>query len=260
MKVTFIGDIHGRDCWKQIVEAEADSDKFVFLGDYFDSYDLSGVVQLHNFLEIIEFKKSSDKEVVLLFGNHDYHYMPGFTGIGYSGYQAGMAYQFKNAIQENLEHLKMAHLHEDILCSHAGVSYEWLTNKFGIVKDETNIGWHCDNLDGVKGVVDLINEYFIYKPAIFEHCGWDPYGDNTYQTPIWIRPMSLMKANKGTPLKQTVRQIVGHTGVKSIFDSLAATKKTMGERYYLNDALEVKGYLICVDGKFEAKVIADDSH
>ena len=79
MKTVFIGDTHGRDLWKQIVEVESDADKIIFLGDYFDSFDISGVVQLHNFNEIVEFKKNSDKEIVLLFGNHDHHYAPGFT-------------------------------------------------------------------------------------------------------------------------------------------------------------------------------------
>ncbi len=42
-----------------------------------------------------------------------------------------------------------------------------------------------------------------------------PYGDNTYQTPVWIRPRSLMKANKNI-LNRRVIQIVGHTEVKKL--------------------------------------------
>ena len=256
MKTVFIGDTHGRDLWKQIVEVESDADKIIFLGDYFDSFDISGVVQLHNFNEIVEFKKNSDKEVVLLFGNHDFHYMPGFTGIGYSGYQGAMAFQFRDAIGANLEHLEMAHLHDNILCSHAGISVQWLTNKFGPSKDESMFNWHCDDLEGVRYVVDLINDHFIHKPGVFEFDGWDPYGDNTYQTPIWIRPASLLAANKNSTLKEQVIQIVGHTGVNSIFESVKATKKSMGGKYYLIDAIESKGYLVNVDGEFIPKVIA----
>ena len=258
MKTVFIGDIHGRDIWKRIVEAEADADKIVFVGDYFDSFDIPGVVQLQNFLDIIEFKKNSDKEVVLLFGNHDYHYMPGFIGIGYSGYQAAMAFQFRDAINQNLEHLQMVHLHKNILCSHAGISVEWLTNKFGASKDESMYGWHCDDLEGVRFIVDLINDYFKSKPGIFEFdsMGWDPYGDNTYQTPIWIRPKSLMAANKDSALKKNVIQIVGHTGVTSIFESAKASKKSMGEKYYMIDALESKGYLVHDNNEFIPKIIA----
>ena len=255
MKTVFIGDTHGRDLWKQIVEVEADADKIIFLGDYFDSFDIPGVVQLQNFLDIVEFKKNSDKEVVLLFGNHDYHYMPGFTGYGYSGYQGAMAFQFRDAISQNLDLLEMAHLHDNILCSHAGIGWVWLENKFGKSKDESMYGWHCDDLEGVKYVVELINDYFKSKPSIFEFDGWDPYGDNTTQTPIWIRPKALLAANKDTTLKKQVVQIVGHTGVNNIFDSFNATKKSMGGKYYLIDAIESKGYLVNVDGEFIPKVI-----
>ena len=247
MKTVILGDTHGRDLWKQIVEVESDADRIIFLGDYFDSFDLPGVVQLQNFLDIIEFKKNSDKEVVLLFGNHDYHYMPGFTGIGYSGYQHGLAYQFRDAISENLEHLHMAYLFEDVLCSHAGIGMEWVERHFPNTK--------ITDLQSVSMLVDSINDHFKYKPNIFEFNGFNPYGDNTYQTPIWIRPASLIKANKGTILKETVIQVVGHTGVANIFDSVKATEKTMGGRYYLNDAIETRGYLVYENDTFKPNQI-----
>jgi len=254
-RTVIIGDTHGRNLWKQIVEAEKDADRIIFLGDYFDSFDIPGVVQLQNFLDIVEFKKNSDKEVVLLFGNHDYHYMPGFTGVGYSGYQSGLAYQFRDAIEQNLEHFQMAYLFEYVLCSHAGISPEWLERSFGKPNDETEHNWNIDTLDGIKHVVDLINDHFKYKPSIFEFNGWNSYGDNTYQTPIWIRPASLMKSNQNSGLKKNVIQVVGHTQVKNIFESVKASDKSMGNRYYLNDAIETNGYLVFEDGFFVPKEI-----
>jgi hypothetical protein len=247
LKTVICGDTHGRDLWKQIVEIEKDADRIVFLGDYFDSFDIPGVVQLQNFLDIIEFKKNSDKEVILLFGNHDYHYMPGYSGIGYSGYQHGLAYQFRDAISKNLEYLQMAYLFEDVLCSHAGVGMEWVERHFPNTK--------ITDLQSVSMLVDSINDHFKYKPGIFEFCGFNPYGDNTNQTPIWIRPASLMKVNKGTILKEIVKQVVGHTQVKKIFDSVVTTEKTMGGRYYLNDAIESNGYLVHENGSFSPKEI-----
>ena len=56
MKTIMIGDIHGRDTWKQIIAQEPDAHRIVFLGDYFDSFDIKGVEQLYNFNEIIKFK------------------------------------------------------------------------------------------------------------------------------------------------------------------------------------------------------------
>jgi predicted phosphodiesterase len=37
-KTVVIGDIHGRDSWKQIIK-DQNPDRVVFMGDYFDSYD-----------------------------------------------------------------------------------------------------------------------------------------------------------------------------------------------------------------------------
>ena len=37
MKTVIIGDIHGRISWEKIVEKENDADRFIFVGDYFDT-------------------------------------------------------------------------------------------------------------------------------------------------------------------------------------------------------------------------------
>ena len=42
MKTVFIGDIYGRHTWKLIVEKEQ-PDHVVFMGDYFDSFDIGAV-------------------------------------------------------------------------------------------------------------------------------------------------------------------------------------------------------------------------
>jgi predicted phosphodiesterase len=254
MKTVYIGDIHGRDTWKQIVDQEQDADCFVFVGDYFDSFDLPGVVQLQNFLDIIEYKTTvTDKEVVLLFGNHDYHYMPGFTGIGYSGYQAAMAYQFRDAISQNLDHLQMCHFSDGVLSSHAGVGYNWLVKTFGTENDESQHYWSTDTEEGILFLVEMINEYFIYKPQVFDFNGINPYGDDVWQTPIWIRPKSLMRVNKDKLNKKLI-QVVGHTH-QTIIDIKG---KSTGGRYYFIDTLDNKQpeYLIYENQKFTKGVLA----
>ena len=53
MKTVVIGDVHGRSLWKLIVNQEQDADRIIFIGDYFDSFDIKGEEQLNNFLDII---------------------------------------------------------------------------------------------------------------------------------------------------------------------------------------------------------------
>ena len=87
MKTIIIGDIHGRNIWKDIVSKES-YDRVIFVGDYFDSFNIPGIDQIHNFKEICQFVRDSDKEVILLVGNHELHYMS--IGQIYSGFQSAL--------------------------------------------------------------------------------------------------------------------------------------------------------------------------
>lgn len=233
MKTVVIGDIHGRSIWKLITHLE-NPDRVIFIGDYFDSFEISGVEQIQNFKEIVEYKKTSGKEVILLTGNHDHHYFPEIGYTGTSGFQRGIAPSIMQVVDENREYLQMAYQFNEFLFTHAGVSSVFMDETFGVG------GWK------VETIVDSLNELFKYKPKSFEFNGLDPYGDDEYQTPIWIRPRSLMKANRNT-LRTRVVQVVGHTEVKKL--DLIGSQKAAGGRYYLIDCLETTGeYLIIQDG------------
>jgi hypothetical protein len=240
MKTLILGDTHGRSNWKQVLEAHPDAGRVVFMGDYFDSFNISGVEQLYNFNEIIRFKEETDKEVIMLIGNHDHHYLD--VGETYSGYKAAMMWDFNDALKKNMHHLQIAYLLDDVLFTHAGVSPIWMEDTFG-----GNV-WTRETI-----VVDL-NEMYRVKPRMFNfsHLGWDPSGDSVEQGPLWIRPRSLMKSNKGDDgLKKHFIQVVGHTQVINIFDSFTACEKAMGGRYYLVDAMENGGYVVYEDGELK---------
>jgi hypothetical protein len=241
MKTVIIGDIHGHDSWKQVIAQEQDADRFVFVGDYFDSFTVTGVVQIHNFKEIVEFKTNNDKEVIMLIGNHDYHYFPEIGDSSTSGYQSTLAPSIKQVIGENKQHLQMGYKLDDIVCTHAGLSSEWL--------DDTFVSWDIDN------VVDKLNELFQYQPTkvgyrSFKYYGSDNtqaqlaggFGGETFQGPIWIRPKALMEANYDT-LRNQIIQVVGHTIRKQIDIEGKAT----GGRYYFIDTMP-REYLIVTDG------------
>jgi UDP-2,3-diacylglucosamine pyrophosphatase LpxH len=242
MKTVIIGDVHGRDQWKQIVAQEKDADRFVFLGDYFDSFDISAVEQMHNFKEIVEFKQTIGEEVIMLIGNHDYHYFPEMGDSSTSGYQTLMAVVIKQLIGENREHLQVAHRIGKFVFSHAGISSEWL--------DDTIIDWTEENM------VDKINELFKYTPLSLDYrsfkmfsatewAGASGYGNETYQGPMWIRPKALMEANKKT-LRNKIIQVVGHTYQNEIDKEGKAT----GGRYYFVDVQETsQEYMIITDGQ-----------
>ena len=225
-KTVILGDTHGRDCWKQIVASES-PDRVIFIGDYFDSFDNTAVEQMHNFQEIIDWKQSGQSEVIMLIGNHDYHYMRGVTQY-YSGYQSGARPAIEQLLYENKNHMQMAYGMNGFIFSHAGVSSDWLK---------------IHGYDNESNLIDWINDMWKYKPNVFGFAGRDPYGDSTISSPIWIRPHSLQKANRDT-LRDQFIQVVGHTTQGKI----DTEGKSTGGRYYYIDTLGTSGqYMIIED-------------
>ena len=252
MKNIYIGDIHGRDVWKQIVAENEDADNIVFIGDYFDSFDIPGVVQLRNARDIVEFKKFTEldpsKRVYLLIGNHDIHYMRGINGKGTtSGFNANMMYEFETFFEENKEHFQMCVNIGEVLCTHAGVSEDFLK--------DAGYWTYSDNIH-YDGVPEWINDLFHYKPNEFTFEGYydrhyglaspNGYGDDPGQSPIWIRPKSLQLSNKNSDIKKTWIQVVGHTQQ----DTIDIKGKSTGGRYYYIDTLPSGEYLIEENGEF----------
>jgi len=244
MRTVVIGDTHGRSNWKLAIHQEK-PDRVIFIGDYFDSFELSGVEQIDNFKQIIQYKEDNPQvEVVMLIGNHDHHYFPEVGYTGTSGYQSGIAPSITQVIDENRHHLQMAYGFGDYLFTHAGVSPVWMDKVFG--PDD----WSKENI-----VVD-INEMFRYKPRAFDFTGLEPSGNNAIQTPIWIRPRSLMSANKKHPkgLKKDYIQIVGHTQMRRL--DLDGSDKFTGGRYYFIDTMDTSGqYLVIEDNKLRTNSV-----
>lgn len=234
MKTIILGDTHGRSFWKSIVTIE-NADRVIFIGDYFDSWDIGGEAQINNFLDIIEFKKTYGKEVILLIGNHDHHYFKRVGYSGTSGYQPPpYPLLIEEVLEQNKEHLQMAYQFDSILCTHAGVTETWLEH----------VGW-----DGVEDKSIFINNIWKYKPLAFCFGDFgrraDPSGNNIWQSPIWVRPESLMRDRHN--FKKDIIQVVGHTQQRKIDIEGKAT----GGRYYFIDTLGTSGeYLVIKNNIF----------
>ena len=187
-----IGDIHGRAFWKRYIEE--DFSEFYFLGDYFDSFNLSFARQYRNFIEICRAVRN-DRRIKLCLGNHDYHYLRNVTEM-YSGYQKYNSFEINQILEQNMDLLKIVYVTEDNhIISHAGVS-AWFMNQM------KNAGYNN---------VEDINTAFNENRSVLNFNGDDPFGDDITQSPIWIRPASLEKQ----PLPH-YNQIVGHTPMHNI--------------------------------------------
>ena len=245
MRIIALGDTHGRNNWKAIAEKElATCDKFIFIGDYFDSHNsgYSGNRQIVNFKEILELKKANPDKVVLLTGNHDYHYIKGI-GETYSGYQAGYALEIGELVEQAIKdgYLQMAFLVDDFFFSHAGLTKTWASMIMGLEyanddKSMKNINPQLDDK-----LVQVLNDYLVYQPRVFMFRAGERMsmtGDDISQGPIWVRPYSLSKDKI-----EGVWHVVGHTQSRrlGIVDE---------HQIILIDCLGETGeYLIIEDGK-----------
>lgn len=229
MKAIVIPDIHGRDLWRKIIKKEKDADKFIFLGDYWDSLDLPYIVQKENFNQILSFQAHNTEKTILLLGNHDFQYLRGQEG-DCSGYQPRVRFEIEHLFQENIDKFQMAYLYENILFSHAGITQTWLNDK-GIASNDQPIDVS-------------INELWQFKPDHFQFFGLNSYGDDITQGPLWVRPKSLMRDR----IKDYV-QVVGHSSVKSI-DLSTSNKVVFTDNFDTNTE-----YLIIEDGQFKVRGI-----
>ena len=195
-----IGDIHARSCWKSLVREDSIN---IFVGDYFDPYDyVSPAEQLYNFQEILAFKNKRP-ETILLYGNHDLHYL--IASEHYSRYDAMSAPLYRQVFFDSqpLFNGIAYSIGEVALVTHAGVTKEWYEKYCGIYQSES-----------LSEVAQLINELWLKNKQAFTFGAnvterRDHSGTSSTHSPLWIRPWRLADHNlfAGTDIKQ----IFGHT-------------------------------------------------
>lgn len=240
MKYIFIGDVHGRTQWKKIIEKEKDADKFIFLGDYFDPYDWTLTLGdlVNNFNDIVKFKLDNPDKVILLIGNHD---LAAFdTNANKCRYIDGTYEQvatiFFYGIKENIFQL-CYFINDDVVCSHAGFSKTWLDDS-GLSFDEFSL--NKDFKEQVENKTVISTYDFIYNKGDF----WvDGSGDNIWQSPLWIRPNSLIR-NK----PDNIIQCVGHTRIHKNTNQIYKLDRV---KVLLCDCLEHGEYYSYENGEFK---------
>lgn len=201
-----IGDIHGRTNWKELVDEDCIN---VFVGDYFDPYTFIPFVELqHNFQEIIDLKKRLPDKVIMLYGNHDYEYLPGITEES-SRYDSLNASKITNLLTENetMFYGVAYAIEESYIVTHAGITKPWIRK------------YLPEAIDYLPSkMAEAINTLWLNNKSAFgfrENAEpFDYYGESIDHSPIWVRPISLGHCN--IYKRTNVIQIVGHSHVQTI--------------------------------------------
>lgn len=199
-----IGDIHGRSCWKNLVRENCIN---IFVGDYFDPYEyIPYEERLSNFQDILAFKHQHP-ETVLLYGNHDLHYL--ISEEHYSRFEPRYANDYWHVFKqsESLFHGIAYPIADKALVTHAGVTKEWYEKYFGAYQSES-----------LDEVADKINHLWKENKQAFTFDAnateWDDfYGTSPTHSPVWIRPDALVAHDlfAGT----AVKQIIGHSQTRA---------------------------------------------
>lgn len=134
VKFIIVPDVHGRTFWRKDVYdylKNTDDVKIIFLGDYVDPYGYEEISKEDAFCvfeEILELKMMYKDRIVLLIGNHDFHYFNGKIG----GCRKDMvrANDLKAMYVDNMDLFEYYHIEEvggtNYLFSHAGFLNSWV--------------------------------------------------------------------------------------------------------------------------------------
>lgn len=132
-----------------------------------------------------------------------------------------------DAIKKDL--MQMSFIHDTYLFTHAGVTKTWAEN------------YQIDT----KDIQNSINSLFNRRPQAFKFAGGpdnSPFGDDLFQTPIWVRPDSLL-----VDMIEGYTQVVGHTSQSGL---------SLNNKLVLIDTLGTsEEYLVITDGKMSVKNI-----
>lgn len=227
MKIITIGDLHGKDCWKQIVPAQYD--KIVFIGDYVDGVDKRGEDIVENLKAIIAFKLQQPEKVILLLGNHDIQYLH-FPKHPCSEFDSVIQPELTMIFNEYKSEFQVAWQHGKYLFTHAGVSRKYLVWLQEMLEGNL-ISYHSPMMAGYLNHIHQTDPHLLYV------CGTKRGGFYPHGGPLWAD-------EKETQLDHLVgfHQVVGHS---RIFKIDAFT------RSWLNDKNSSITYIDVLDQRTE---------
>lgn len=200
-KYNIIGDIHARMCWEKLVREDYVN---IFVGDYFDPYEyIPQEKRTANFQDLLDYKRQHPTNTVLLYGNHDLHYL--IPDEQYSRYEPLYANEYWRIFMqaEPLFYGIAYPIGEIALVTHAGVSKEWYEKYFGSYQSETL----AVTAAKINRLWKENKQAFAFEPNATE---WnDRYGTSPTHSPVWIRPDTLVQHDLFAGMD--IKQIIGHS-------------------------------------------------
>jgi len=206
MNIITIGDLHGCNDWenfediKNLIEnpnLTPKYDYYVFVGDYTDSFVKSDAEILHNLKRLIQFKDNHPNNVILLYGNHEIHYLfEDYSNYLCSGFRGGAYYELHEFFKKNKNKFQFSFQIENYLFTHAGIEENW---------------YHTEYPYTSLPISESLNKAFQDNEKSLFNVGKLRGGMNEVGGPLWLDKQK----SELNPLKG-YHQVVGHTPVDDI--------------------------------------------
>ena len=158
MKIICIGDLHGKDVWKQVNINKYD--KIIFVGDYVDSYTQTNMQIKNNLLDLLQLKKDYSKKIILLLGNHDIQYLH-YPEFRCTGFRVEMQPSLTIFFKENRNLFRVAYQIKKYLFTHAGISNSWYERYVKIIKKYLKICGTEYNLANILNAISQTKDHQI---------------------------------------------------------------------------------------------------
>lgn len=195
-----LGDVHGHIEQVKYAYEKENPDEVIILGDYFDSFVVKPTQQMECMYAINAMRKIHEGiygkgTFITVMGNHDFHYLTNFEK--YSGWNPETAKLAKQILQKMDDDNQLPVVYIDRLnktiYSHAGVSMSWMKGRC-----------NCYDLNEIN-TLPYDNLRFTYQE------GGNSFGSSKFNSPIWIRPSSLLSDMYADKYGEQWTQVVGHT-------------------------------------------------
>ncbi|CRF33803.1 phosphoesterase [Brachyspira suanatina] len=201
MKTAVIGDLHGKSCWKKLIEGRFDKfDKIVFMGDYSDDSWVTFTDEeiVNNLKDVIEFKKNHDDKIILLIGNHDFQYIVGYPTA--SRYRKSYAKEMHEIFNDNANLFNPIYIENNYIFTHAGITNGWIE----YIKQKYDL--KDINIDNIEDVVNAVynNDKDDCNIASFRRGGMSKFAGILWSDSMDLSDDAWIGYN----------QVVGHNRVK----------------------------------------------
>ncbi|MEW6040864.1 MAG: metallophosphoesterase [Elusimicrobiota bacterium] len=221
-----VGDLHGElDKLVKILK-EFKDERFLFIGDYCDSFTATDQEIIDTLSLVMESKG------IILSGNHELNYFNSWGFNGYcSGYRSSLQNRIVSPLIANQNKFKIVHyeIETNILYSHAGISLQWLKSTCPDIKETQN------QFDYIKQL-ELLNPFALSENHPVFAIGAARGGNSICGGPLWCDWY-----NDYEPLPW-IRQIFGHTPIEKISTTYYKNKINSWNidcLLYRNEVLEV---------------------